>query len=56
MEGFVETLPSMILGRMNHGCSSYIQNGKKVILECESVNYCHLLSGSPCDRRMGPTG
>ena len=30
MEGYVETLPNMILGRKYHGCTSFVQNGMKV--------------------------
>jgi len=32
MEGFVETLPNLLLGRSYHGCTSFVQNGKKVLL------------------------
>ena len=30
MKGYVETLPNMLLGRSYHGCTSFVQNGKKV--------------------------
>ena len=30
IDGYVETLPSLLLGRDVHGCASLIQNDKKV--------------------------
>ena len=29
MDGYVETLPSLLLGRVYHGCASFIQNDMK---------------------------
>ena len=30
MEGFVESLPNLLLAREFHGCTSFVQNEKKV--------------------------
>ena len=30
MEGYVETLPNLLLARDHHGCTSFVLNGKKV--------------------------